>query len=106
VTQQLALLKQHSDLPVLFTVRTVSQGGKFPDKKNVEALELMLLAVGAAGEYIDVELSWPVEMVKIVKERKGNTVIVASWQEPGRAIKLRGSVLKERYIQADKIGGR
>lgn len=45
VKTQLQILQQLTSLPILFTVRTVSQGGKFPGGTAQEALALMKLVV-------------------------------------------------------------
>lgn len=105
VSQQISLLRANSELPILFTVRTVSQGGKFPDEMAVEALELLQLAVEAGCDYVDVETSWPVEAVDKLRQNKADTILVASWTDPTGAIRLEDAVLQEKYIQAEKIGG-
>ncbi|KAI5858680.1 type I 3-dehydroquinase-domain-containing protein [Tricharina praecox] len=104
VSQQISLLRANSELPILFTVRTVSQGGKFPDEMAVEALELLQLAVEAGCDYVDVETSWPVEAVDKLRQNKADTILVASWTDPTGAIRLEDAVLQEKYIQAEKIG--
>ena len=45
VANQLAILHGSTDLPVIFTVRTKSQGGKFPDAAHDEAFDLYELAI-------------------------------------------------------------
>ncbi|KAJ5279704.1 NAD(P)-binding protein [Penicillium angulare] len=48
-----------SSLPILFTIRTKSQGGKFPDDASKEALDLILLAIESGMAYDDVLLTIP-----------------------------------------------
>lgn len=57
VREQLLLLQRHTDLPVIFTVRTKAQGGAF-DGTQEEIFALMTLAVRLAVAYIDVEQQW------------------------------------------------
>ena len=45
VAKQLAILQGSTDLPIVFTVRTQSQGGRFPDAGNDEAFSLYNLAL-------------------------------------------------------------
>ena len=58
VKRQIAALRRKTTLPIVFTVRTASQGGWFPDHAEKEAFELFLTAVRLGAEYIDVEISW------------------------------------------------
>jgi len=32
---QVSVLRQHTTLPLIFTVRTIGQGGKFPEEENM-----------------------------------------------------------------------
>jgi len=59
VQDQLALLRQYTALPVIFTVRTRSQGGKFPDEPIEAMFDLLKLGVRCGCELIDVEFSPP-----------------------------------------------
>ncbi|KAH9975271.1 Pentafunctional AroM protein [Lactifluus volemus] len=45
VAEQLAAIRRVSSLPIVYTVRTVSQGGAFPDKSVKEAFDLFRLAL-------------------------------------------------------------
>ena len=54
---QLLLLQRHSDLPVIFTIRTKAQGGAFEGTQE-EITSLMTLAVRLGVAYIDVEQQW------------------------------------------------
>ncbi|KAG6872407.1 hypothetical protein C0992_009635, partial [Termitomyces sp. T32_za158] len=55
VADQVAALRRVSSLPIVFTVRSVSQGGSFPDKAPEAAFELLKLALRLGVEYVDVE---------------------------------------------------
>lgn len=60
VREQLLLLQRHSDLPVIFTIRTKGQGGAF-DGSQEEISALMTLAVRLGVAYVDVEQQWAEE---------------------------------------------
>jgi pentafunctional AROM polypeptide len=79
VKTQLQILQQSTGLPILFTVRTVSQRGKFPDGATEEALALMKLAVTLGCQYIDVEIAWPSAIIESILAAKENPKIVASF---------------------------
>ncbi|SZF05533.1 unnamed protein product [Blumeria hordei] len=75
---QVAYIRSLVRTPVIFTIRTVSQGGRFPDKSVAEALQLYKLAIRMGFEYIDLELSFPDELLRKVVEAKGFSKIIAS----------------------------
>ena len=81
VAQQVAAIRRVSSLPIVYTVRTVSQGGAFPDKSVKEAFGLFHLALRLGVEYVDVEISWPEKNIRDLVSRKGNSKIVASWHD-------------------------
>ncbi|KAE9402614.1 Shikimate dehydrogenase [Gymnopus androsaceus JB14] len=94
VADQIAALRRVTSLPLIFTVRTVSEGGAFPDNAHKEALKLLNLALILAVEYIDVEMRLPEQGIRQLNARKGSTQIIASWhdwsgKQSGILLKLR-----------------
>jgi pentafunctional AROM polypeptide len=81
VAEQVAAIRRVSSLPIVYTVRTVSQGGAFPDKSVKEAFDLFHLALRLGVEYVDVEISWPEKNIRDLLLRKGNSKVVASWHD-------------------------
>ncbi|RPB10977.1 Pentafunctional AroM protein [Morchella conica CCBAS932] len=78
VSEQLALLRSKTQLPAIFAIRTVSQGGRFPDDAPEKALEFFLTAIRMGLEYIDLEMSWPLLVIEKVTASKNHTKIIAS----------------------------
>lgn len=105
VEAQLKLLQRLFQLPVLFIIRTASQGGKFPDNDGNEALVLMLIAVEAGIKYVDVEIEWPVGLTEKLGERKGDIKLVASFHDWTGTVRWTSSKLKKKYQLADSFGG-
>ncbi|KAI5820440.1 EPSP synthase-domain-containing protein [Pyronema omphalodes] len=84
VGEQLALIRSQTSTPLLFTIRSRSQGGKFPDDAIAEAEELYITACRMGLEYIDLEMTWPDALIQKVVSLKGNSKIVASHHDfPG-----------------------
>lgn len=81
VAVQLAALRQETTLPIVFTVRTVSQGGMFPDDAEDEYFELIKLALRHGCEYVDMEARWSEARMAAVQAHKGYTKIIASWHD-------------------------
>lgn len=104
VAVQLAALRQYSTLPIVFTVRTFSQGGMFPDDAEDAMFELMELGVKAGCEYIDLEGRWTPEQMQSVVDTKQSSKIICSWHEWSGALKWDSEEMKERYATGAKYG--
>ena len=101
---QIAHLRSIVPLPLIFTVRTVSQGGRFPDDAQDEALKLYKTAVRMGMEYIDLEIALPDEVLQSVTEAKGFSKIIASHHDPlGRLSWKNGSWI-QYYNRALQYG--
>lgn len=106
VAAQLSFLQKESDLPILFTIRTMSHGGNFPDEAVQEAFELMLLALDMRCAYLDVEASWPSFLHSQIRKNKGDTMIVASFSDWSGDVRWSDEGLLRRYEQVDSFGGK
>lgn len=106
VKEQVEALQAMSSLPILFTIRTKSQGGKFPDDASKEALDLILLAVSSGIAYVDVEIEWPPAMLKEITEKKGSTKIVASYHSWTGKVAWTSEELMQKFAAADTFGGK
>ena len=81
VTQQLAAVRCATSLPIIFTVRTKSQGGLFPDDQEDAYFDLVKLAIRSGCEYVDLEVRWPEPKMQACAAAKGRTHIIASWHD-------------------------
>lgn len=82
VIDQLALLRTVITIPLIFTLRTKSQGGKFPDEAYNEAQQLYRTALRLGVEFVDLEMTMPEEILREVSENRGFTRIIASHHDP------------------------
>ncbi|KAK0635107.1 Shikimate dehydrogenase [Bombardia bombarda] len=82
VAKQVALLRSAAKVPIVYTVRTVSQGGKFPDEDYQLALRLYQTGLRVGVEYLDLEMTMPDDVLQAVTESKGSTYIIASHHDP------------------------
>ncbi|KAK6598867.1 Pentafunctional AROM polypeptide [Botrytis cinerea] len=101
---QIAHLRSVVHLPVIFTVRTVSQGGRFPDAAHEEALKLYKLAVRMGIEYIDLEIAFPDELLQEVTEAKGFSRIIASHHDPKGTLSWKNGGWFQHYNRALQYG--
>ncbi|KAL3421954.1 pentafunctional AROM polypeptide [Phlyctema vagabunda] len=101
---QIAHLRSIINLPVVFTIRTVSQGGKFPDDAHDEALKLYKAAVRMGMEYIDLEITFPDALLQTVTEAKGFSKIIASHHDPRGTLSWRNGGWIQYYNRALQYG--
>ncbi|KAM5359038.1 hypothetical protein ACJZ2D_014792 [Fusarium nematophilum] len=82
VTRQVSILRALAKKPIVFTLRTESQGGRFPDEAYEEGLELYRLALRMGLEYVDVEMTLPDSIIQAITESRGYSRIIASHHDP------------------------
>ncbi|KAG6809949.1 hypothetical protein H0H92_013940 [Tricholoma furcatifolium] len=103
VADQVAALRRVTSLPIVFTVRTVSQGGAFPDKATEAAFDLLALALRLGVEYVDIETSLPQKYVQALVARKGSSQIIGSFHDWSGNLKWDGPVVREQYELASRF---
>ena len=101
---QIAHLRSIVPLPLIFTIRTVSQGGRFPDDAQREALKLYKAAVRMGMEYIDLEIAFPDELLQTVTEAKGFSKIIASHHDPRGRLSWKNGGWIQYYNKALQYG--
>lgn len=104
VSNQVAALRHKTTLPIIFTVRTVSQGGQFPDHAEKEAFELFIAAVRLGIEYIDIEISWSEKNILDLIARKGQSKIIASWHDWSGNMRWDDKPVEAKYRVAHEYG--
>ncbi|KAJ3416680.1 3-dehydroquinate dehydratase (3-dehydroquinase) [Chytridiales sp. JEL 0842] len=127
VGRQIALLRRYSTLPIIFTVRSKGQGGKFPDDDVDRMFHLLHWGLKWCCEFIDVEvLDVSDEKKKNLLNKliaaKGNSHIIASyhsvngaalWEEEGYGSSMAGQTsatftppirMREKYMELYQYG--
>ncbi|KAG1740967.1 hypothetical protein EDB19DRAFT_1707078 [Suillus lakei] len=104
VTAQVAALRRATSLPIIFTVRTIGQGGAFPNNAESDAFELLGLALRLGVEYIDVEISASERLITELAARKGFSQIIASWHDWSGKMKWNEDVVRSKYALASRLG--
>ena len=84
VASQLSTIRAAIQSPIIFTIRTESQGGEFPETpEGVERTsELLRLALRMGIEFIDLEISQSDRFLQDIVDTKGHTKIIASHHDP------------------------
>ncbi|EAQ83900.1 hypothetical protein CHGG_10304 [Chaetomium globosum CBS 148.51] len=104
VARQVSLLRSAAKVPIVYTVRTVSQGGKFPDDDYTLALQLYHIGLRTGVEYLDLEMTMPADILDAVAESKGFTRIIASHHDPQSKLSWRNGSWIQFYNKALQYG--
>ncbi|CAG8562634.1 3719_t:CDS:1, partial [Acaulospora colombiana] len=102
VAQQLALIRRSSTLPIIFTVRSKGQGGRFPDNRKKEMFVLLGQAIKWGCEYIDLEIGGPSDLISNLISNKGYSKIIASWHDV--SMRWDGEEIRKIFRTAQQYG--
>jgi len=105
VFSALAFLRQHSGLPVLFTLRTAAQGGRFQGSTS-DYIRLIEAAFRLSCDFVDIELLLPKDQIAQLMGRKGRSKVVLShtWLEADPIIAWHGPEIQAIYEEAKRLG--
>ena len=81
VGEQVMLLRQRSELPLIYTCRCTRENGKFPMHDPDVTYQYLRRAIQWGVEYIDVELWLPEEIRDRLKETKGYSRIISAFHD-------------------------
>lgn len=104
VANQVILLRSVVDLPIIFTIRTRGQGGKFQDDAHTEIRKLLQTALRLGVEFIDLEISLPEEILESITEGKGYSNIIASHHDTKGALRWSNGSWISYYNKALQYG--
>ncbi|KIN03232.1 hypothetical protein OIDMADRAFT_53028 [Oidiodendron maius Zn] len=82
VAEQISFYRSRVSVPIIFTIRTKSQGGRFPDNAHEAAFDLIRLAIRSGCEFVDLEITFPDDLLRSIAETKGYSKIIASHHDP------------------------
>ncbi|POS85943.1 hypothetical protein EPUL_004310, partial [Erysiphe pulchra] len=104
LTKQVTILRSQTNLPMIFTIRTINQGGKFPDDAYKEALKLYKWAIKLGSEYIDLEISFPDFLIQEVSKARGFSKIIASHHDTSGKLSWKNGSWIPFYNRALEFG--
>ncbi|KAH8698575.1 Shikimate dehydrogenase [Talaromyces proteolyticus] len=104
VSEQLSFYRSQVSLPIVFTVRTKSQGGRFPNDAHDAAFDLIRLAIRSGCEFVDLEITFPDELLRNITEMKGHTKIIASHHDPQGKLNWSNGSWIQHYNKALQYG--
>ncbi|KAI8993294.1 EPSP synthase-domain-containing protein [Pilobolus umbonatus] len=104
VGEQLAILRRHLTIPVIFTVRSKSQAGAFPDEDEDGMIELLSWGERWGCEYVDIESCWNSERIEQLVAEKGESLIISSWHDVQYVTPWDSKALEAKYELCAKYG--
>ncbi|WVW83179.1 pentafunctional AROM polypeptide [Kwoniella bestiolae CBS 10118] len=104
VAKQLASLRLATSLPVVFSVRSKDQGGMAPSDQPALYRSVVELGIRSACEYVDLEVSWPAEVLQGISESKGKSHIIASWHDWTGSMAWDKQAVRSKYSLCSKYG--
>lgn len=81
VGEQVMLLRQRTELPIIFTTRCTKENGRFPMDNPDLYYEYLYRAIQWGVEYIDVELWLPESIREKLYQQKGNSRIMSAFHD-------------------------
>lgn len=81
VGEQLMLLRQRTELPIIYTTRCINENGRFPMDDPMLFYKYLSRAIQWGCEYIDVELWLPEEIRRQLAKKKGSTRIISAFHD-------------------------
>jgi 3-dehydroquinate dehydratase-1 len=104
VGEQLMLLRQRTELPIIYTTRCTNENGRFPmDDPNL-FYQYLYKAIQWGCEYIDVELWLPEEIRRTLSARKGNSKIISAFHDFSRKFKWTSPEAQELFRKGAVYG--
>ncbi|GAV26748.1 hypothetical protein PMKS-000204 [Pichia membranifaciens] len=97
VAEQIGLLRNHTAIPIIFTIRTKSQGGAFPDEDFDTIADLTSLAFKMGVAYVDMELSLPEGLFATLISKRGFTKVIGSHHDFSGAFKWDNAEWENKY---------
>ncbi|CAJ2510675.1 Uu.00g063000.m01.CDS01 [Anthostomella pinea] len=105
VGNQVSLLRSAAKLPIIFTLRSKSQGGRFSYASEKEVLPLYRTAMRIGVEYVDLEMSLSDETLDtILRCRGGSTRLIASHHDPEGRLSWKNGGWQPWYNRALQYG--
>lgn len=104
VGEQVMLLRQRTELPIIYTTRCTKENGRFPmDDPNL-FYQYLSRAIQWGCEYIDVELWLPQDIRRRLAEIKGNSRIISAFHDFSGSFKWTLPYAQELFERGAEYG--
>lgn len=108
ITNQIKIIKQYLPrLPIIYTPRTVAEGGEIPDSLSIHIIKaIYILGFYLGCELIDVQVNMPNEILQTVCQlrKETNSKIIASYHKLNEPLNWLGIECKELIEKGQTFG--
>ena len=98
------LLRQRTELPIIFTTRCTRENGRFPMDNPELYYEYLYRAIQWGCEYIDVEVWLPEEIRRKLYEQRGNSRIISAFHDFSGTFKWPSPQAQSIFEESRKYG--
>jgi 3-dehydroquinate dehydratase-1 len=104
VGEQVMLLRQRTELPIIFTTRCTRENGRFPMDNPELYYEYLYRAIQWGCEYVDVELWLPEDIRRRLYEQRGNSRIISAFHDFSGTFKWPSPQAQSIFDESRKYG--
>ncbi|KAG0646896.1 3-dehydroquinate synthase [Hyphodiscus hymeniophilus] len=104
VGEQVMLLRQRTELPIIFTTRCNRENGRFPTDNPELVYQYLYRAIQWGCEYIDVEVWLPEEIRRKLFEQRGNSRIISAFHDLSGTFKWPSTQAQSIFEECKKYG--
>lgn len=104
VGEQVMLLRQRTELPIIFTTRCTRENGRFPMDTPELYYEYLYRAIQWGCEYIDVEIWLPEDIRRRLYEQRGNSKIISAFHDFSGTFKWPSVQAQQIFEESRKYG--
>jgi 3-dehydroquinate dehydratase-1 len=98
------LLRQRTELPIIFTTRCTRENGRFPMDNPELYYEYLYRAIQWGCEYIDVELWLPEDIRRRLFEQRGSSRIISAFHDFSGTFKWPSQQAQDIFQESRKYG--
>lgn len=102
VGEQVMLLRQRTELPIIYTTRCVRENGRFPMENPELFYEYLYRAIQWGVDYIDVEMWLPEEIRRRLYENRGNSHIMSAFHDFSGTFKWSSAYAQSVFVESCK----
>ncbi len=104
VGEQVMLLRQRTELPIIFTTRCTRENGRFPMDNPKLYYDYLYRAIQWGCEYIDVEVWLPEEIRRRLFEQRGSSRIISAFHDFSGTFKWPSPQAQTIFAECRKYG--
>nr|OQO16811.1 hypothetical protein B0A51_16539 [Rachicladosporium sp. CCFEE 5018] len=104
VGEQVMVLRQRTELPIIFTIRCTNENGRFPMDDPSLSYHYLRKALQWGCEYLDVELWLPQDVRQRLSQVKGHSKIISAFHDFSGTFKWTSEEAQELFRQGAVYG--